>query len=111
MKFFTLLSFLKEQKIYEQYEKEFLRRVFHFTIGLIDRIFLAEDVNFDKSSLVKSIINTLDKKDYTTVDSLLKLKSIDKIHFYVISCFTLLLMVYSFCTLFSLLQDTVVWKG
>ncbi len=72
-------SFLNKNGVYKKYKKEFIRRVFHFTLGLIDRIFLFNDANFDKTKLVKKVIEAIEKNNYNTTDSLQKLEEYDPI--------------------------------
>ncbi len=70
-------SFLEKKGEYEKYEKEFIRRVYHFAMGLIDRIFLSDDVAFDRTKLIKTIIKRLEENNYCTPDSLQKLQAYD----------------------------------
>ena len=71
-------NFLKKENVYEKYEKEFLRRVYHFIVGLIDRIYLFNNSEKEQEILIEKIIHQIHKNKYDSTDKIKKLKQYDK---------------------------------
>ena len=71
-------EFLKEENIFEMNYKFFIRRIFHYSYGLIQKLNLYAKNTPDKGEKIISIIERMRKDGYETENNLMILKNYDQ---------------------------------
>lgn len=71
-------EFLIKEKILNKYQKEYLRRCYHFTVGLVDRILLNDNEKLNIGKMLNNVFNRIREFDLSNTNNLEILKYYDK---------------------------------
>jgi len=70
-------SFLKNNDVYEKFNAQFLRRVFHFSLGFIDKVIEQGLENPESDNLINDLFSRIDKNGYSSSINLVALRKYD----------------------------------